>query len=104
MGQQQSAPYHRPGPSTARRVDWWEALKLGAITAAVGALQWFKFALLTYEDVQTEHRRRHHGRHSNEQERSQLKEGLGALSPETRRALAFMIDQQLTPILVDQWR
>ena len=80
-------------------MDWWEALKLATITAAVGGLQWLKFALLTIEDEQ--HRSQRHGRHQSNREHPAEKP---ALSRETRRAIVNLIDYQLTPLLVDQWR
>ena len=80
-------------------MDWWAALKLATITAAVGGLQWLKFALLTIEDEPR--RSQQQGRHQSNRERHTEKP---VLSYETRRAIVNLIDYQLTPLLVDQWR
>ena len=53
--------------------------------------------------------RQQHGRGSGQQQyqRSREKRGgglLGSVPPEVRRAALNLIDYQLTPVLVDQWR
>ena len=80
---------------------WFDAIKLGCITVGVAALQLFKIALLSAD----EHERRRRIRDRNG-ERSQPEEPgfLSGMSPELRRALVEMIDYQVTPVLVDQWR
>ena len=102
MGQEQSTPVHTA--SGPRRVNWWQALRLGSVTAAVAALQWFRFALLAIEDTQENDRRRQGSRRDQSGREPNEKGFVAGLSPETRRALVSLIDYQLTPVLVDQWR
>lgn len=82
-------------------------MKLGAISVGVGALQLAKVYLMTVEADEEEQRRRRQrnlGHRQSEEERAREK-GLAAnMDPQTRRALITMIDDFMTPVLVDQWR
>ena len=64
-----------------------------------------RFGLLALEDQEEQHRRRREQRGRLDSREERQREGLlTGISPETRRALVNMIDYQLSPILVDQWR
>lgn len=103
MGQGQSRPSSSTQPRASRSSgpEWWDTVRFAAVTAAVAAVQWFRYTLVAIEDGHPHQRHHHDHRHA----RRRQGEGFaGKLSPDTRRALVNLIDYQLTPVLVDQWR
>lgn len=87
-------------------MSWWEAANAAFITVAIGALQWVRHKLAAAEREERETRLRNghrgDGRHSVRED--QKTSFFDQVPSDLRRLAVTMIDTQLTPYLVDQWR
>ncbi|BDA44044.1 probable E3 ubiquitin-protein ligase XB3 at C-terminar half [Coccomyxa sp. Obi] len=74
----------------------------------MGAVQWVRWQLAIAEREHDAQNHRHRGRrreyHFSEQGRMDKGGLLAGIPPEMRQAALNLIDYQLTPVLVDQWR
>ncbi|CAK0778985.1 hypothetical protein CVIRNUC_004676 [Coccomyxa viridis] len=100
------------GGSWSRPERWIEAVKLACITTGIGALQFLRWQLAAADnrERQRERQRRHRRRglfepYESEEDTARDKKGLaGGVPSGMRQAALHLIDYQLTPMLVDQWR